>query len=91
MISRAYFTHLIDEHVCDERFVQMARAMGMEDAKRPMDFITMLVKLQKDCGVSDLKMSDYGIKPEEFGTMAKNAKDTMGFFVYVRQKRNQCR
>ena len=79
MISRAYFTHLIDKHVCDDRFVQMAKAMGMEDAKEPMDFIRMLVKLQKDCGVSDLKMSDYGIKPEEFGTMAKNAKDTMGF------------
>jgi alcohol dehydrogenase len=79
MISRAYFTHLIDEHVCDDRFVQMARAMGMEDAEEPMDFITMLVKLQEDCGVADLKMSDYGIKPEEFGTMAKNAKDTMGF------------
>ena len=79
MISRAYSTHLIDKHVCDDRFVQMAKAMGMEDAKEPMDFIRMLVKLQKDCGVSDLKMSDYGIKPEEFGTMAKNAKDTMGF------------
>lgn len=79
MISKAYFTHLIDKHVCDDRFVRMAKAMGMEDTKEPMDFITMLVKLQKDCGVADLKMSDYGIKPEEFETMAKNAKDTMGF------------
>lgn len=79
IISKAYFTHLIDKHVCDDRFVRMARAMGMEDAKEPMDFITMLAKLQKDCGVADLKMSDYGIKPEEFVTMARNAKDTMGF------------
>jgi alcohol dehydrogenase len=79
MISRAYFTHLIEKHVCDDRFVKMAKAMGRDDAKDPMDFITMLVKLQEDCGVSDLKMSDYGIKPEEFETMAKNAKDTMGF------------
>ncbi len=79
MISKAYFTHLIEKHVCDDRFVRMAKAMGMEDAKEPMDFITMLMKLQKDCGVADLKMSDYGIKPEEFETMAKNAKDTMGF------------
>jgi len=79
MISKAYFTHLIDKHVCDDRFVRMAKAMGMEDAKEPMDFITMLVKLQEDCGVSDIKMSDYGIKPDEFETMAKNAKDTMGF------------
>lgn len=79
MISKAYFTYLIDKHVCDDRFVRMARAMGMENAKEPMDFITMLVKLQEECGVADLKMSDYGIKPEEFETMAKNAKDTMGF------------
>lgn len=79
MISKAYFTHLIDRHVCDGRFVQMAKAMGMENAKEPMDFIKILVKLQEDCGVAGLKMSDYGIKPEEFETMAKNAKDTMGF------------
>jgi alcohol dehydrogenase len=79
MISKAYFTHLIDKHVCDDRFVQMAKAMGMEDAKEPMDFIKMLVKLQEDCAVAELKMSDYGIKPDEFETMAKNAKDTMGF------------
>ena len=78
MLSKAYFTHFINKHVCDERFVQMARAMGMEEAKEPMDFITMLVELQKDCGVADLKMSDYGIRRSEFETLAKNAKDTMG-------------
>ena len=45
------------------------------------------MKLQEDCGVADLKMSDYGIKPEEFETMAKNAKDTMGFlFMYDRRE-----
>lgn len=56
----------------------MAKAMGMEAATDPMDFITVLTKLQEECGVADLKMSDYGIKPEEFYTMAKNARDTMG-------------
>ena len=79
MISKAYFTHFTDKHVCDDRFVQMAKIMGMEDAKEPMDFIKMLVKLQEDCGVADLRMSDYGITPDEFEIMAKNAKDTMGF------------
>ncbi|NLI92586.1 MAG: iron-containing alcohol dehydrogenase [Peptococcaceae bacterium] len=78
MISKAYFTHFIEQHVCDERFVRMAQAMGMEDAKEPMDFITALTKLQEECGVADLKMSDYGIKPEEFDEMAKNARETMG-------------
>lgn len=83
MLSKAYFTYFIDKHVCDERFIQMAKAMGMENAKDPMDFITMLVKLQEECGVANLKMSDYGIKPEEFETMAKNAKDTMGILFML--------
>jgi alcohol dehydrogenase len=78
MISKAYFTHLIDKHVCDERFVQMAKAMGMKNAKDPADFIIMLVKLQEDCGVTGLKMSEYGIMPDEFETLARNAMDTMG-------------
>ena len=56
----------------------MARAMGREDAKDPMDFITALVELQAKCGVADLKMSDYGIQPEEFPTFAQNARNTMG-------------
>ena len=82
MLSKAFFSHFINKHVCDERFISMAKAMGMEDAKEPMDFITMLVKLQKDCGVDELKMSDYGIKPDEFEALAKNAKETMpGLFL----------
>lgn len=78
MLSKAYFTHFINKHVCDERFIRMAKVMGMKEAKEPMDFITALIKLQKECGVADLKMSDYGIKPEEFETMAYNAKNVMG-------------
>jgi len=78
MISKAYFTHFIEKHACDDRFVRMAQALGMKDAAEPMDFITALVKLQEDCGVADLKMSDYGIWPDEFPAMAQNARDTMG-------------
>ncbi len=78
MISKAYFTHFIEKHACDERFVRMAQVLGMKDAKEPMDFITALVKLQEECGVADLKMSDYGIQPDEFMTLAQNARATMG-------------
>ena len=77
MISKAYYTHMIKAGVRGERFVDMARFLGMTDAKEPMDFIKALDKLQHDCGVGELKMSDYGIKPEEFKTMAENAKDCM--------------
>jgi len=78
MISKAYFTHFIETQACDERFVRMAQVLGVEDATEPLDFITALVKLQEECGVADLKMSDYGIRPDEFMTMAQNARATMG-------------
>ena len=81
MISLAYFTHLIKRGACPQRFVRMAKALGMEDAKEPMDFIYMLKKLQEDCGVADLKMSDYGIAADEFKKFAENAKSAMSFLV----------
>lgn len=78
MISKAYYAHFIEVHACDERFVRMAKALGMSEAAKPTDFITALEKLQKDCGVAELKMSDYGIVPTEFLTLAENARATMG-------------
>lgn len=78
MISKAYFTHFIEQHACDQRFVRMALALGKRDAKEPMDFIEALAELQEQCGVGNLKMSDYGIRPEEFMTLAQNARTTMG-------------
>ena len=78
MISKAYFTYFIENHACDERFIRMAQALGKTDAKEPMVFIAALVELQEQCGVADLKMSDYGIKPDEFMTLAQNARATMG-------------
>lgn len=78
MISKEYFTYFIEKHACDDRFIRMAQVLGMPDATEPMDFITMLVKLQENCGVANLKMSDYGITPDEFDKMAKNARTTMG-------------
>lgn len=81
MISKAYFTAVISKHVCDDRFVNMARFLGKADAQKPEDFIAALVDLQEACEVADLKMSDYGIRPEEFGEMADNAVEVMGGLV----------
>ena len=78
MISKAFAEFFIEKHACDGQFIKMARVMGISDADKPEDFITALVQLQKDCGVDDLKMSDYGFKPEESMTLAVNARETMG-------------
>lgn len=78
MISKAFYQFFIDQHACDARFIRMARVMGIPNADKPQDFITALTDLQKQCGVAELRMSDYGIKPEEFDTLAHNARQTMG-------------
>ena len=78
MISKAYFSYFIKNHGCDDRFIELARLMGMTEATKPEDFITALVNLQEACGVADLKMSDYGITTEEFETLMRNTREVMG-------------
>ena len=81
MISKAYFSAIIRQHTCDDRFIRMAQLMGKEDATMPEDFIDVLIALQQACDVDNLKMSDYGITPDEFPTMATNAIEVMGALV----------
>ena len=78
MISEAYFKYFIDRHVCDDRFMEMAMNIGVLTPVDPMDFIYGLRDLKEKCGVADLKMSDYGITPDEFPTFAKEARTAMG-------------
>lgn len=78
MISKAFAEFFIERHACDEQFIKMARVMGIPEADRAEDFITALVNLQKDCGVDNIKMSDYGIEKSEAMTLAVNARETMG-------------
>lgn len=78
MISKAYYQHFIDVHACDDRFVRMAKAMGLPEAEQPEDFITALEVLKEKCNVNNLKMSDYGMKAEEISQIVENAFDTMG-------------
>lgn len=78
MISKAYGTFLAQSGSCDQRLIDMAKALGMENANEPIDFVTALTSLQKACGVDNLKMSDYGFKKEELSDIAHNSKETMG-------------
>ena len=78
LISKAFYEFFIERRACDGQFVKMARAMGIADADKPEDFIAALVRLQKECGVADLKMSDYGFTPEESMTLARGARSMQG-------------
>jgi alcohol dehydrogenase class IV len=78
MIAKAFYEFFIEKHACDQQFVKMAKAMGIKDAKAPEDFITALVRLEEECGVADLKMSDYGFSLDESMTLAKGARAMQG-------------
>lgn len=78
MISVEFARFFIGKHACDEQFIKMAKVMGMPEADKAEDFLTALVQLQKDCGVAELKMSDYGFAKDGSMTLAVNARETMG-------------
>ena len=80
MISEAYFSFFA-KYVPD-RFIKMAHMMGevtesLPEDEKPYTFITALKKLKKECGVDNLKMSDYGIQIDEMEKLARNAHKTM--------------
>ncbi|MBQ3443800.1 MAG: iron-containing alcohol dehydrogenase [Selenomonadaceae bacterium] len=81
MLSVAYFSHFVEKHACVDKFIDMARAMGKVNADKPEDFIDALKEMQAACGVDNLKMSDYGISPDEFPKMVQNTRDAMGFLL----------
>ncbi|MEL7656294.1 MAG: iron-containing alcohol dehydrogenase, partial [Bacillota bacterium] len=83
MISIAYYMFLVQSGSCDQRLVDMAKALGKKGASEPLDFVIALRELQRDCGVDKLKMSDYGIQREEIPKIAQNARDTMGALYQV--------
>ena len=49
----------------------------------PEDFIRALVQLQKDCGVYDLKFSDWGATEADFPRIVANARETMTMLFYL--------
>ena len=80
MIAKEYYQLMADRHACDAQMVKLAKALGRQDADSAQDFVDALVQLMNDCGVGELKMSDYGITAEEFPAMVKNAREMGGLF-----------
>lgn len=75
-ISEAYFETFRND--CMKRYMKMADAMLEAKSNRPSDFIDALVRMQKECDVYELKLSDWGLKEEDFPKMVQNARATMG-------------
>lgn len=80
MIARAYYQTMADGHACDEQMIKLAIALGRKDASSAQDFVDALDELMRACGVDALKMSDYGIRQEEFPEMVASARAMGGLF-----------
>jgi alcohol dehydrogenase len=75
-ISLAYFETFRND--CMKRYMKMAEVMTQKKSNRPSDFIDALAKMQKECHVEDLHLSEWGIKAEDLPQMVQNARETMG-------------
>ncbi|HIR37365.1 MAG TPA: iron-containing alcohol dehydrogenase [Candidatus Limisoma gallistercoris] len=75
-ISQAYFTAFKNDRM--KRYMKMFEIMTEKKSARPSDFVDALMYLQKECGVDGIKLSDYGITPDDFPRFADNAVNTMG-------------
>ena len=74
----AFINHLLQQHVCDERFIWMAKVMGHPNSNDPYDFMLSLKYLLTQCHGDAIKMSDYGISRSEFKNLAIAARKLQG-------------
>ncbi len=70
MVSKAWFAFY--EPKLPAEFSRLAAASGKTS------FSQALAQLQTMCGVADLNMSDYGIRPGDLAAVNRNAWETMG-------------
>lgn len=68
----SFFAPIVPKKLC-----AMADAMGVLSDGDPMAFVEKIADLHEKCGVSDLKMSDYGIQSNDMEMLARNAYRTM--------------
>lgn len=56
----------------------MAEVMTQSKSNRASDFVEALVRMQKECNVDQLALSQWGIQEQDFERFAANARSTMG-------------
>ena len=76
MIADEYFASFVD--VIPERYRDMARALTGNPNADEYALLTRLKEMEEACGVSGLKMSDYGIQESELEVFCQNAMEFAG-------------
>ena len=78
LICRAYFGFFIEKGYCSQKFIDMAKALGMKEATEAGDFLKALDSLLEECGVAEITMSEFGVKESELPQMAFEVRSTLG-------------
>ena len=76
MIANEYFSSFVD--VIPERYARMAQALTGDPTATADRLLPTLCEMEKACGVEALRMSDYGIGPEELEVFCTNALEIAG-------------
>ena len=79
-LSVPYYSYLLKKgrNKVRERYIEMAHAMGKK-GEEPEQFITALKELIEKVGLSNLRLSEWGIKKDEAENLAANSFEAMGF------------
>lgn len=79
-LSVPYYSYLLKKgrNKVRERYIEMAYAMGKK-GEEPEQFITALKELIEKVGLSNLRLSEWGIKKDEAENLAANSFEAMGF------------
>lgn len=75
-ISKAYFKTFKND--CMKRYMKMFEIMTGKKSARPGDFLEALEFMQKECGVDNIKLSEYGITPDDFDRFCRQRRRNHG-------------
>ncbi|MDO5152808.1 MAG: iron-containing alcohol dehydrogenase [Eubacteriales bacterium] len=75
LISRAYLTRCAKQPEYRQRMLDLSRAMGAESAAGPEALLERLEWLMEECGVANLKMSQFGISRDALPGIARMSID----------------
>lgn len=71
LISRAYLGRCAKQEEYRQRMTELGRAMGADDAAGPESVLERLEWLLEQCGVADLKMSQFGISRDALSDIVR--------------------
>lgn len=75
LISRAYLTRCAKQEAYRERMTDLSLAMGIQAPGGPVDLVERLDWLIEACGMSELKMSDFGMTRESLNGIVEMSFD----------------